>query len=131
MRDKFITFILIALFAMPILLRAEEMEIQLMEVVGMGVIEGDNPLDDPEQSVPTPPRPTNFRATINGNTLSIEKREAAIPSAQAIVVNAATGGIVVNQQFSTSLLEQISTSGVYALRIETAGGALVGQFVVQ
>lgn len=131
MRDKFITFILIALFAMPILLRAEEMEIQLMEVVGMGVIEGDNPLDDPEQSVPTPPRPTNFRATINGNTLSIEKREAAIPSAQAIVVNAATGGVVVNAQFSNSVQEQISNSGTYVLRIETVGGALVGQFIVQ
>ena len=81
--------------------------------------------------IPTPTRPTDFRATINGNTLSIEKREAAIPSAQATVVNVATGGVVVNQQFTTTLSEQISAQGVYALRIETAGGALVGQFIVQ
>ena len=129
---KFFLFVaLIALLAMPCVLRAEEIEIQLMEVIQMGTLPGDNPLDDPEQSPGAPPRPNNFRATINGNTLSIEKREAGIPSAQAIVVNAATGSIVVNQQFTTSLLEQITTSGVYALRIDTDGGALVGQFVVQ
>ena len=120
-----------ALLAMPCLLRAEEVEIQLTEVIQMTPLPGDDPLDDPEQSPGAPPRPRDFRATINGNTLSIEKREAAIPSAQAIVVNASTGGIVVNQQFTNSLLEQISAQGVYALRIETAGGALVGQFIVQ
>ena len=98
--------------------------------IQMTPLPGDDPLDDPDQYPSEPPRPTSFRATINGNTLSIEKREAAIPSAQAIVVNAATGSIVVNQQFTNSLLEQISAQGVYALRIETAGGALVGQFIV-
>lgn len=120
-----------ALLAMPCVLHAEEIEIQLVEVIQMTPLPGDNPLDDPEQSEPTPTRPNDFRATINGNTLSIEKREAAIPSAQATVVNASTGGIVVNQQFTNSLLEQISAQGVYALRIETAVGALTGQFVVQ
>ena len=131
MKKCFLFVALSALLAMPCLLRAEEVEIQLMEVIQMTPLPGDDPLDDPEQSEPTPTRPNDFRATINGNTLSIEKREAAIPSAQAIVVNASTGGIVVNQQFTNSLLEQISAQGVYALRIETAGGALVGQFIVQ
>ena len=131
MKKCFLFVALSALLAMPCILRAEEVEIQLTEVIQMNPLPGDDPLDDPGQMGDNPTRPTDFRATINGNTLSIEKREAAIPSAQAIVVNATTGGIVVKQQFSTSLLEQISTSGVYALRIETAGGALVGQFVVQ
>ena len=131
MRKCFLFVALSALLAMPCILRAEEIEIQLTEVIQMNPLPGDGPLDDSNQSDPNPTRPRDFRATINGNTLSIEKREAAIPSAQAIVVNAATGSIVVNEQFSTSLLEQISTSGVYALRIETAGGALVGQFIVQ
>ena len=131
MKKCFFFLALCALLAMPCLLRAEEVEIQLTEVIQMTPLPGDDPLDDPEQSPGAPPRPRDFRATINGNTLSIEKREAAIPSAQAIVVNAAIGGIVVNQQFTNSLLEQISAQGVYALRIETAGGALVGQFVVQ
>ena len=120
-----------ALLAMPCVLHAEEIEIQLVEVIRMTPLPGDNPLDDPEQSEPTPTRPNDFRATINGNTLSVSKQDENIPSAQAIVVNAATGSIVVNQQFTNSLLEQISAQGVYALRIETAGGALTGQFVVQ
>lgn len=120
-----------ALLAMPCVLHAEEIEIQLVEVIQMTPLPGYDPLDDPEQSEPTPTRPRDFRATINGNTLSVSKENEAIPSAQATVVNAATGGVVVHQQFTTTLSEQISTSGVYALRIETAGGALVGQFVVQ
>ena len=131
MRKCFLFVALSALLAMPCILRAEEVEIQLVEVIQMTPLPGDDPLDGAEQSGTNPTRPTDFRATINGNTLSIEKREAAIPSAQAIVVNAATGSIVVNQQFTNSLLEQIATQGIYALRIETAGGALVGQFVVQ
>ena len=120
-----------ALLAMPCVLHAEEIEIQLVEVIQMTPLPGYDPLDDPEQSEPTPTRPRDFRATINGNTLSVSKENEAIPSAQATVVNAAAGGVVVHQQFTTTLSEQISTSGVYALRIETAGGALVGQFVVQ
>ena len=120
-----------ALLAMPCVLHAEEIEIQLVEVIQMTPLPGYDPLDDPEQSEPTPTRPRDFRATINGNTLSVSKENEAIPSAQATVVNASTGGVVVNQQFTTTLSEQISAQGVYALRIETAGGALVGQFIVQ
>ena len=120
-----------ALLAMPCVLHAEEIEIQLVEVIQMTPLPGYDPLDDPEQSEPTPTRPRDFRATINGNTLSVSKENEAIPSAQATVVNVATGGVVVNQQFTTTLSEQIATQGVYVLHIETAGGALVGQFVVQ
>ena len=131
MRKCFLFVALSALLAMPCILRAEEIEIQLVEVIQMTPLPGVDPLDGAEQSGTNPTRPNDFRATINGNTLSVSKENEAIPSAQAIVVNAATGGIVVNQQFTNSLLEQISAQGVYALRIETAGGALVGQFVVQ
>ena len=131
MRKCFLFVALSALLAMPCILRAEEVEIQLVEVIQMTPLPGDDPLDGAEQSGTNPTRPTSFRATINGNTLSVSKQDENIPSAQAIVVNAATGGVVVNQQFTTTLSEQIATQGVYALRIETAGGALVGQFVVQ
>ena len=131
MRKCFLFVALSALLAMPCILRAQEVEIQLVEVIQMTPLPGEDPLDGNDHMIPTPTRPTDFRATINGNTLSIEKREAAIPSAQATVVNVATGGVVVNQQFTTTLSEQISAQGVYALRIETAGGALTGQFVVQ
>ena len=97
----------------------------------MGVLPGDEPLDNPEKEGDEPPRPNNFRATINVNNLSITKLESSIPSAQATVVNASTGSIVLNQQFTNSLSQQISNAGVYVLHIQTTGGALVGQFVVQ
>ena len=131
MRNKFIALVLGVLVAMPRVLYAEEIEIQLMEVISMQPLPGDDPLDGPTQSGEDPTRPTNFRATINGNNLSIIKLKEAIPSAQATVVNSSTGGIILNQQFTNTLQEQISNVGMYVLHIETAGGALVGQFIVQ
>lgn len=128
---KILSLALVALLTMPCVLHAEEVVIQLAEVIQMTPLPGDDPLDGPEQSEPEPTRPNDFRATIDGNALSITKENENIPFAQAIVVNASTGGIVLNQQFSNSLQEQISNPGMYALRIETAGGALVGQFMVQ
>ena len=62
-----------ALLAMPCILRAEEVEIQLVEVIQMTPLPGYDPLDDPLQSPNDPPRPRDFRATINGNTLSVSK----------------------------------------------------------
>lgn len=132
MKTKILALVLGAILTMPCVLHAEEIEIQLMEVIQMGVIPGgDGPLDSSDKEGNTPTRPAGFRATIDGNLLAITKQEASIPFAQATVVNATTGSIVLNQQFTTSLSEQIGTPGVYALHIETAGGALVGQFVVQ
>lgn len=128
---KILSLALVALLTMPCVLHAEAIEIQLMEVIQMGTLPGNDPLDDPERSIPDPTRPTSFRATIDGNALSITKEDETIPFAQAIVVKAATGGVVLNQQFTNSLQEQISDAGAYVLRIETAGGALVGQFIVQ
>ena len=131
MKRTFIALVLGALLTVPCALRAEEVEIQLMEVIQMTPLPGVDPLDGNDHIGDTPTRPRDFRATINGNTLSVSKENEAIPSAQATVVNASTGGVVVNQQFTTTLSEQIATQGVYVLHIETAGGALVGQFVVQ
>lgn len=131
MKTKILALVLGALLTIPCVLRAEEVEIQLMEVVGMSVLPGDSPLDGPAQDPTIPPRPNDFRALINGNQLSILKQDATIPSAQATVVKASTGSMVLNQQFTNSLSEQIATPGIYVLRISTAGGDLVGQFVVQ
>lgn len=123
--------VLAALFLMPCVLSAEEVVIELMEVIQMETLPGDDPLDGPSQSPDVPTRPNDFRATINGNALSILRQNSAIPSAQATVVNAQTGSVVLNQQFTNSLSEQISTLGIYVLHINTEGGALVGQFIVQ
>jgi len=131
MKTKLLALVLSAMFVLPCMVHAEEVEIQLMEVVEMGVIEGDNPLDDSDQSPKDPTRPNNFRATIDGTTLTVNKQETSIPSAQAIVVNASTGSLVFNQPFTTSISRQIPNAGAYILRIQTANGALVGQFVIQ
>ena len=131
MKTKILALVLGALLTIPCVLRAEEVEIQLMEVVGMGTIGGADPLDGPSQSGHEPTRPNDFRALINGNQLSILKQTTTIPFAQATVVKASTGSMVLNQQFTNSLSEQIATPGVYVLRISTVGGDLVGQFVVQ
>ena len=131
MRTKILVLVLGVLFAMPCVLRAEEVEITLTEVISMQPLPGDNPLDGPTQSNGEPPRPYSFHATINGSQLSVTKLEETIPSAQATVINASTGSIVLNRQFTTTLSEQISNAGVYVLHIQTAGGALVGQFMVQ
>jgi hypothetical protein len=131
MINKLFVLVMGALLTIPCVLRAEETEIQLSEVIEMTPIQGDSPLDDCEPVGENPTRPTNFRATINGTSLSIAKQEAAIPSAQAIVVNASTGNVVLNQQFTSTLAHQIANSGIYVLRIQTVNGALVGQFVVQ
>lgn len=88
MTKKFLILALVALFTMPCVLRADEVEIQLMEVIGMGTIQGDDPLDDPGHMGSTPTRPTDFHATITGNSLSITNQSNSIPSAQAMVVNA-------------------------------------------
>lgn len=131
MRKTFLALVLGALLAIPCVLRAEEVEILLTEVVGMSVLPGADPLDGNDHMGSTPTRPNDFRATINGNLLSILKQTTTIPSAQATVVKASTGSMVLNRQFTNSLSEQIATPGVYVLRISTAGGDLVGQFVVQ
>lgn len=131
MKTKILALALSLLITMPCVLHAEEIEIQLMEVVQLIPLPGDDPLDGHSEEGTNPTRPTSFRATINGTSLSINRQDSNIPSAQATVVNAANGSIVLNQQFTSSLLSQIANSGMYILHIQTASGALVGQFVVQ
>ena len=131
MRNKILSLVLGIIFAMPCLLRAEEIEIQLFEIVSMTPLPGDNPLDDNSNPPVNPTRPGDFYATINGNYLSVENLSNDIPSAQAIVVNASTGALVVNSNFTESLQQQIPNAGVYVLNIQTANGALTGQFMVQ
>ncbi|MBO7459273.1 MAG: hypothetical protein J6T80_08505 [Paludibacteraceae bacterium] len=102
-----------------------------MEVIGMGTLPGDDPLDDPIQNPSVPTRPNDFHATINGTTFSLSRLNNAIPSARATVVNASTGNVVLDQQFTNSIQQQINIIGVYILHIQTLWGALVGQFIVQ
>ena len=54
MRKCFLFVALSALLAMPCILRAEEVEIQLVEVIQMTPLPGDDPLDGAEQSGTNP-----------------------------------------------------------------------------
>jgi len=131
MKSKIVALVLGVLIAIPYFLRAEVVEIPLQTILEMQIPSGNSPLDDAEHMGNVPPHPTDFRATINGRALSITKQEASISSAQAVVVNATTGSVVVNEVFTESMEEQIPDAGVYVLNIVTAGGALTGQFMVQ
>ena len=131
MKVKFLVCAFSLLFALPLFVHAEEVEIKLSVVLEMESIGGLEPTDSSIEVGKTPPTPTDFRASINGNSLVIEKQDEAIPSAQATVVNASTGNVVLNQPFTDSLQEQVASAGVYVLRIETAGGALTGRFIVE
>lgn len=131
MKTKIFTLVLAVLFLMPCVLRAEEVVIQLMEVITMSPLPGDDPLDGPNQDPSVPTRPASFHATIDGHFLRITKQNANIPSARVSVVNASNGGLALNQLMTDSMEETISDNGVYVLHIETDGGALVGQFMVQ
>jgi hypothetical protein len=76
----------------------------------------------------TPTRPTSFRATVGGRTLSVSIEEPAITGAQLRVYK--QGGLVVNRFFSSATAELL-TAGSYSLEIETDGGLLVGTFDVE
>ena len=131
MKRKILILTLSALLVTPSVLRAEEVVIQLMEIIQTSPIPGDNPLDGNDHMGDTPTRPTDVRATITGHSLHVTKQNSSIPSAQVAVVNASNGGLVLNQLMTDSMEETISNNGVYVLHIETDGGALVGQFIVQ
>ena len=90
MKNKFFVLVLGVLLSMPCMLLAEEVEIQLFEVIGMSVMPGDNPLDDPEKIGDTPPTPTDFRASIDGNVLSVSIENTAIPMANLRVTRQST-----------------------------------------
>lgn len=68
MKTKLLVMALSLFLTMPCVLRAEEIVIQLMEVIQMEPLPGDGPLDDSNQSGTEPTRPTDFRASINGNS---------------------------------------------------------------
>lgn len=131
MKTKIFTLVLAVFFLMPSVLRADEVVIQLMEVITMSPLPGEDPLDGPDHMGDTPPCQTCFHATIDGHFLRVIKQNSDIPSAQVAVVNASNGGLVLNQLMTDSMEETISNNGVYVLHIETEGGALVGQFIVQ
>ena len=130
MRNKKYLWLFVGLFllAVPAVQTSafdDEVEIELMEVSGF--LPGDNPLDDEEQSPPTPVHPNDFRATIAGRTLAIT---SGVHSAQ-VIVRDGSGSTVLNTQFVGGTVELLSNSGAYSLEIHSGSLTLVGAFVAQ
>ena len=65
----FASLFLLAIPAAQILASGNEVEIELMEMSGF--LPGNDPLGNPQQEGDDPPRPTDFRAAIDGSTLEI------------------------------------------------------------
>ena len=131
MKNKMFTVVLAIALAIPMLFADNtetEVEIQLFEVVDAGFIGGDDPLGNPNKEGTLPPRPTDFRATISGRTLSITADNA---NTTHVIVRNSTGNIVVNRQFFDFTTEQLTTSGAYSIEIQAEGITLVGQFNAQ
>lgn len=132
MKKFFVSVMCCFLFAaIPSLAYAEEIEIQLFEVVSMGYIPGNSPLDDPGPTENIPPRPTSFHATIDGSVLTVSIEDINIPFARLRVTRQSTQSMVVNRLFSSAAIEQMPATDAYVLEIETDGGALIGYFNVQ
>jgi len=127
---KLLALALGLIIAMPFVLFAEEqeVEIELIEVVGAGFISGDDPLDGHGQSGVDPTDPTQFYATITGRTLAVNVDNAN--NTQVIVRNA-TGNVVLNRQFVGFTSEQLSASGAHSIEIHNGGLTLVGNFQAQ
>ena len=129
MMKQILSFVLALFLAVPVLFADPvEVEIQLIEIGGFGLIGGDDPWGNPDDYPTTPPRPTDFHATITGNALTVTVDNT---NSTNLIVRNASGNVVVNSQFVSLTSEFLSTSGNYSLEIHNGGLTLVGQFVVQ
>lgn len=101
----------------------DEVEIELMEVVGF--LPGDNPLDDPLLGGDTPPSPNQIRATIAGQTLSVTADNSNLTR---VIVRNSAGNTVLNRLFVGGTMEQLSNTGTHSIEIQNGGMTLVGMF---
>lgn len=129
-KTKILALALGLILAMPFVLFAEEqeVEIELIEVVGAGTLPGDNPLDNPIHSGGDPTHPNQFHATITGRTLAVTADNA---NATQVIVRNAAGNVVVNTQFYGYTSQQLNASGAHSIEIHNGGMTLVGNFQAQ
>ena len=88
------------------------------------------PLDDPgNTSVGTRPDPTLFRASIDGNHLSVGAY-TEMP-AYVEVINQETGDVVADEEFEDETEISIETSGSYTIQIYSGNTVMTGEFEVE
>lgn len=130
MRKLFIFLVSYCLLVIPIMLVADNsspVEIPLVEIVLMEPISGDGPLDSSVQGDNTPTHPTQFRAFIAGNTLSVSNSTATLPT--QLIVRDNLGSVVVNRQFTQYVAQQMPV-GAFTLELHTTSFTLQGYFEV-
>ena len=88
------------------------------------------PLDDPgNTSVGTRPDPTLFRASIDGNHLSVGAY-TEMP-AYVEVIDQATGEVVVEEDFEEETATTIDQAGSYIVQIYSGNTIMTGEFEVK
>ena len=88
------------------------------------------PLDDPEDDGRGKrPNPTQFRASINGNSLSVGAY-TEVP-AYVEVIDQATGEVVVEEEFLDETETTIHQSGLYVVQIYSGNTVMTGEFEVE
>lgn len=88
------------------------------------------PLDDPEDDGRgRRPNPTQFRAFINGNSLSVGTY-TEVP-AYVEVIDQATGEVVIEEEFLDETETTIHQSGSYVVQIYSGNTVMTGEFEVE
>lgn len=88
------------------------------------------PFDDPGNTIGDGrPDPTQFRAFINGNSLSVGAH-TEVP-AYVEVIDQATGEVVVEEEFLDETETTILQSGSYVVQIYSGNTIMTGEFEVE
>jgi hypothetical protein len=88
------------------------------------------PLDDPErETIGGRPNPTQIRATIDGNHLSVGAY-TEMP-AYVEVINQETGEVVADEEFEGETEVTIDQTGSYTVQIYSGNTVMTGEFEVE
>lgn len=88
------------------------------------------PLDDPErETIGGRPNPTQIRATIDGNHLSVGAY-TEMP-AYVEVINPETGEVVADEEFVDETEISIEDAGSYTVQIYSGNTVVIGEFEVE
>ena len=88
------------------------------------------PLDDPErETIGGRPNPTQIRATIDGNHLSVGAY-TEMP-AYVEVIDQETGEVVADEEFEDETEIYIETAGSYTVQIYSGNTVMTGEFEVE
>ena len=127
MKKQGIIGVLVCLFLSTIAVNpvsAEEVEIPLVKVVNVRRVPSPDK-EGNENDSGTSGKPTGFRATIDGNVLSVTAEE--LSQCAQLRVFRSNGRAIVNRPVYFSATEQLP-NGLYDIEIVTEDGTLIGNF---